>query len=127
MGGDQGQHAAGLQGVDGLGEEVIVQGQLLARDSRALGRRTARCRSLRQCGSPASVVSRKFSMRMSWPGWSAFAIRPDMESISTPMKRAPGLALAHEIAGAASRLQDRGVGGHAQAGDGLVDRGDDGG
>ena len=27
---DQGQHAAGLQGVDGLGEEVIVQGQLLA-------------------------------------------------------------------------------------------------
>ena len=30
MGGDQGQHAAGLQGVDGLGEEIIVQGQLLA-------------------------------------------------------------------------------------------------
>ena len=26
---DQGQHAAGFQGVDGLGEEVIVQGQLL--------------------------------------------------------------------------------------------------
>ena len=32
---DQCQHAAGLQGVDGLGEEVIVQRQLLARDSRA--------------------------------------------------------------------------------------------
>ena len=30
MGRDQGQHAAGLQGVDGLGEEIIVQGQLLA-------------------------------------------------------------------------------------------------
>ena len=29
MGGDQGQHAAGLEGVDGLGEEVIMQGQLL--------------------------------------------------------------------------------------------------
>ena len=28
--GDQCQHAAGLQGVDGLGEEVIVQRQLLA-------------------------------------------------------------------------------------------------
>ena len=28
--GDQGQDAAGLQGVDGLGEEVIVQRQLLA-------------------------------------------------------------------------------------------------
>ena len=26
---DQGQHAAGLQGVDGLGEEVIMQGELL--------------------------------------------------------------------------------------------------
>ena len=26
---DQGQDAAGLQGVDGFGEEVIVQGQLL--------------------------------------------------------------------------------------------------
>ena len=49
-----------------------------------------------------------------------------MESISTPMKRMPVAALAHEIAGAAARLQDRGVGGHAQAGDGLVDGGDDG-
>ena len=27
---DQCQHAAGLQGVDGLGEEVVVQGELLA-------------------------------------------------------------------------------------------------
>ena len=27
--GDQCQHAAGLQGVDGFGEEVIVQGELL--------------------------------------------------------------------------------------------------
>ena len=35
MRGDQGQHAAGLQGVDGLGEEVIMQRQLLAADSRA--------------------------------------------------------------------------------------------
>ena len=37
------------------------------------------------------------------------------------------LAVAHEVACAASRLQDRGVGGHAEAGDGLVDRRDHGG
>jgi hypothetical protein len=43
-----------------------------------------------------------------------------------PMKRAPA-AVAHEVAGAASRFQNRGIGGHAQAGDGLVDRRDDGG
>ena len=35
MAGDQGQDAAGLQGVDRLGEEEIVQRQLLAVDSRA--------------------------------------------------------------------------------------------
>ena len=32
---DQGQHAAGLQGVDGLGEEEVVQRTASARDSRA--------------------------------------------------------------------------------------------
>ena len=54
-------------------------------------------------------------------------MRPEMESSSTPMKRVPVLALAHEIAGAAAGLQDGGVAGHAQAGDGLVDGRDDGG
>ena len=52
-------------------------------------------------------------------------MRPEMESISTPMKRVPGLP-GHEIAGAAARLQDRGVVGHAEPGDGLVDGGNDG-
>ena len=40
--------------------------------------------------SSGSFVSRKFSMRMSWSGWSALAMRPEMESSSTPMKRVPG-------------------------------------
>ena len=53
-------------------------------------------------------------------------MRPEMESISTPMKRVARLALAHEIAGAAAGFQDRGVVGHAQPGDGLVHGGDDG-
>ena len=34
--------------------------------------------------------------------------------------------MAHEIAGAAAGFQDRGVAGHAQAGDRLVDGSDDG-
>ena len=124
---DQCQHAAGFQGVDGLGEEVIMQGKLLAAIVELqVGERHVAddgvnavfgqlaCRGSSRCGCPGS-------------GWSALAIRPEMESISTPMKRVPGLAVAHEVAGAASWLQDRGIGGHAQAGDGLVDGRDDGG
>jgi hypothetical protein len=38
----------------------------------------------------------------------------------------PIASLAHEIAGAASWLQDRGVAGYTQAGDGLVNGSDDG-
>ncbi len=53
-------------------------------------------------------------------------MRPEMESSSTPMKRISSAALAHEIAGAAAGFQDRGVAGNAEAGDGLVDGGDDG-
>ena len=53
-------------------------------------------------------------------------MRPEMESSSTPMKRIPSGAMAHEIAGAAAWLQDRGVAGNAQAGNRLVDGGDDG-
>ena len=43
------------------------------------------------------------------------------------MNRMSSAALAHEIAGAAAWLQDGGPGGNAQAGNGLVDGGDDGG
>ena len=126
MGCDQCQHAAGLQGVDGFGEEIIVQGQLLPLVVELhVGERHVADHRV-DAVLRAGVVSRKFSMRMSWSGWSALAIRPEMESISTPMKRAPGLPVAHEIAGAAARFQDRGVVGHAQAADGLVDGGDDG-
>ena len=43
------------------------------------------------------------------------------------MKRVPFAALAHEIAGAAAGSRIVALRGHAQAGDGLVDGGDDGG
>jgi hypothetical protein len=36
-------------------------------------------------------------MRMSWLGWIAFAIRPDMESISMPMKRVLGFPCAMKL------------------------------
>src|ERR1700733_5483326 len=39
----------------------------------------------------------------------------------------PRLSVAHEVAGSASWLQDRGVGGHAEARYGLMDSGDDAG
>ena len=107
---DQRQHAAGLQGVDRLGEEEIVQRQLLAAIVELdVGEGTLPITaSMRSSGS---FVSRKFSMRMSCSGCRALAIRPEMESSSTPMKRCPSPALAHEIAGAAAGLQDRGVAG----------------
>ena len=50
------------------------------------------------------------------------AIRPEMESISTPMNRAPGWPWLMKLP-CRIRLQDRGVGWHAEAGDRLVYRG----
>ena len=65
-------------------------------------------------------------MRMSWLGMECPG-DPARDGVQFNADEAMSrLALAHEVAGAASRLQDGGVGGHAQAGDGLVDRGDDG-
>ena len=52
-------------------------------------------------------------MRMSWSGCRALAMRPEMESSSTPMKRCPLFAWLDEIADAAARLQDGGVVGYA--------------
>ena len=65
-------------------------------------------------------------MRMSWLGVESRAMRPEMESISTPMKRAPAWRMAQEIAGAAAWFQDRRLGGHTEATDRLMDRVDDG-
>ena len=42
-------------------------------------------------------VSRKCSMRMSWPGYSTRAIRPERRSSSTPMKRMPAGAWARKF------------------------------
>ena len=126
MRGDQGQHAAGLQGVDGLGEEEIVQGQLLAaivelevgeghvadhRVDAVFGQRGV-----------AEILDADVVAGVECSG------DPAGDGIQFDADEAcPGLAVAHEIAGAAAGLQDGGVGGHAQAGDGLVDGGDDGG
>ena len=70
MAGDQGEDAAGLQCVDRLGEEEIVQRQLLA----AVVELDVGERHVADHGVDAPSgrrVSRKFSMRMSGSGWSA--------------------------------------------------------
>ena len=66
--GDQGQDAAGLQGVDGLGEEEIVQRQPLARDSSSFTSANGTLPITASMLPSGRRVSRKFSMRMSWSG-----------------------------------------------------------
>ena len=123
--GDQGQHAAGLQCVNRLGEEVIVQGQLLP-VVLELHVGEGHVADHRVDAVSGRRVSRKFSMRMSWPGWSARAMRPEMVSSSTPMKRIPCGARYRKLPGAAARLQHGGVVGDAEAGQRLVHGADDG-
>ena len=74
---DQGEDAAGLQGVDGLGEEEIVQRQLLAAIVE-LEVGEGHVADHRVDAASGSRVSRKFSMRMSCSGCSALAMRPEM-------------------------------------------------
>ena len=76
--------------------------------------------------SSGSLVSRKFSMRMSWLGVQGSGDAAGDGIQLDADEACSRLALAHEIAGAAAWFQDRGVGGHAEAGDGLVDGRDDG-
>ena len=65
-------------------------------------------------------------MRMSWLGVEGLGDAAG-DGIQLDADEAhPFAALAHEIAGAAAGFQDGGVAGHAQAGDRLVDGGDDG-
>ena len=96
MAGDQGQDAAGLQGVNGLGEEEIVQGELLAAVVELdVGERHVADHRVDRSGS---CVSRKFSMRMSARGAARGRCGRRWQSSSTPMKRMPCGAMAHEIA-----------------------------
>ena len=107
---DQGQHAAGLQGVDGFGEEVIVQGQLLAAIVELeVGERHVADHGvdpvLGQLGV-AEILDADVLVGMQRLGDAAGdGIQLDADEAR------PFLALAHEIAGAAAWLQDRGVAG----------------
>ena len=122
---DQGQHAAGLEGVDRLGEEVIVQGELLAAivELQVGERHVADHRVdavLGQLGV-AEVLDADVLVGVERLGDAAGdGVQLDADEAH------PFLALAHEIAGAAAGLQDRGVVGHAQAGNRLVDGRDHG-
>ena len=126
MAGDQGQDAAGLQGVERLGDEEIVQRQLLA----AVVELDVGKRQVADHGVDAALGQLGVAEILDadvGSGCRARAMRPEMRSSSTPMNRMPSGAMAHEIAGAAARLQHGGVAGHAEAGERLVHGRDDGG
>ena len=120
---DQGQHAAGLQGVDRLGEEKIVQGKLLPVIVELhVGERHVADHGVDfgQSGV-AEVFDADVGIGMQRLGDAAGdGVHLDAD------KACPWLAVAHEIAGAAAGFQDGGVAGNAEAGDGLVDGSDDG-
>ena len=120
MGRDEGQHAAGLKGVDRLGEEVIVQGKLLAvivelevGEGHVADHRVNAV--LGQLGV-AEVLDADVVFGVERLGDAAGnGVEFDADEAH------PFLALAHEIAGAAAGLQDGGILGYAQAGNRLVD------
>ena len=89
MAGDQGQDAAGLQGVERLGDEEIVQRQLLAAIVEPARRRRAGCRSRRRrCPRAASCRGNsRCGCRRRGAGRGRCGRR--CESSSTPMNRMP--------------------------------------
>src|SRR5579871_10207 len=113
------QHAAGLQGVDGLGEEVVMERELLSLISElqvgkgdvADGRVDAICGQLRVAETlDADVVA-----RMKGLGNAA----GDGVQLDADEAR-PRLSVSHEIADAAAGFQHGGVSGDAQAGNRAV-------
>ena len=72
-------------------------GRGASRGSRAGDRRTGTLPMTASMRSSGRRVSRKCSMRMSWPGCSTRAIRPERRSSSTPMKRMPAGARARKF------------------------------
>ena len=65
---DQGQDAAGLQGVERLREEEVVEREPLCRGSSSFTSANGGLPMTASMLPSGSLVSRKFSMRMSWSG-----------------------------------------------------------
>ena len=119
---DQCHHAAGLQGVDGFGEEIIVQGKLLAAILELeVGERHIADDGVDAAFGQACVAEVLDADVLA--GMERFGDPPRDGIHFNADEPRPRSTVAHEVAGAASWLQDRGVGGHAQTGDGLVDAG----
>ncbi|MCZ2341334.1 MAG: hypothetical protein LC104_06000 [Bacteroidales bacterium] len=124
MGRDQSQDAAGFQGIDRLGEEVVVQGEFLA----VMVEREIRERDVadHSVDTPLGefrvpkTLDANVVLRMDCP-CNAAGDRIHLHA-DEPLSR---LAVAQEIADAAARFQDRAISIHAQATDGFVDTADD--
>ena len=120
---DQSQHAAGLQGVNGLGDEKIVERKFLPVIVELyVGERHVADHGV-DLGQ--SGVSEVFNADIGI-GMEGFG-DPAGDGVHLDADEAcPWLAVAHEVPGAAARFQDRGARGNAEAGDSLVDGSDDG-
>ena len=125
MRGHNREDAAGLQGVGGLGDEVVVElnrwpwcssfyvGEGDVADHR-VKQGQAWCRGNSRCGCRGLGAA---------PGRSGRRWNP----APTPMNRMAAGAWAMKLSDAAARLQHRGIGGYAEAVEGLVHRLHDGG
>ena len=123
--GDERQHAAGLQGVDGLGEEVVVEGVFLSLvvELQVGERHVADDRVDAPLGQlrVAEVLDADVLA-----GVDRFRNPPRDGIHFYPDEACPRPAPAHEVAGATAGFEVRGPLGHAQALGGVVDGGDDG-
>src|SRR5579884_1957458 len=121
----QAQYAARLQGVDGLGKKEVMQGQLLAVIVELeIGERHIADHGVDAVFGQlavAKVLDADVVLRIERPGDAAGdAVQLDADELrSRP-------CLAHEIADAATRLQDGGVGRDSQPANGVMDGGNNG-
>ena len=123
---DQGQDPAGLQGVEGLGEEEVMQGELLAVIVEAnVGEGDVaddRIDPVRGQAGPLEVLDADVGLRVQGSGDAA----GDLVQLDADEAEVAG-GVAEEVAGAAARLQDGGPVRDPEAVQGPEHRADDGG
>ena len=126
MAGDQGQDAAGLQGVERLGEEEVVQRQPLA----AVVELDVGKRHVADHGVDAALGQLRVAEVLDADVVGGVKRAGDAAGDGVQLDADEAHALrgeGHEVAGAAARLEDGGLAWDAEAAEGLVHGADDGG